>query len=67
MCNTSNTSNYSDTFTGSNEDTFSVKTAVRELDVLCDNPCVGCIRASCKNCYFAEDKEEVQDVLVDYS
>lgn len=44
--------NYSDTFTGSSEDTFSVKTAVRELDVLCDNPCVGCISDNCERCEF---------------
>lgn len=43
------TSNYSDTFTGSTDDTFTVKTAVREL---CDNPCVGCIDDNCERCEF---------------
>ena len=47
MCK--DTSNYRDTFTGSTEDNFSVKTAVREFS---DNPCVGCIGGNCERCEF---------------
>jgi hypothetical protein len=45
---------YSDTFTGSSEDLiFSPKMVNIETPV-----CLSCVRARCKGCLFAEDREE---------